>query len=356
MKLIICDTYSQLIEAIQMKITLFKDDVVDIRISDHSVGAEMVSDRLQRLNIFNNVYFVKTKKFIYERTKLESLIDVLKYNFGSIPKVQIKLYDEIIYYNTNLIIFAIGDYYKKIAHECIWSRMEEGLFSYDTDFESGFRVEYTKKLRKFIRRENVINNVSNYYCYFPKLKKNKWGWNIVKIPALINTKDRLVNILNTIFDYKYEDIKEKVIFFASSSDVDGEPYGETELILKIAKILQEKNVIVKIHPRDNRTIYKEKGINVMKNSLIPWELIQMNLQGEKKILLTVNSGAFVSITALLDDNLKGYFLFDEISEKNDKFNKREREIRETIKLLHYHNLAKNLNIGSIEDIVNEIEN
>ena len=30
MKLIICDTYSQLIEAIQMKITLFKDDVVDI--------------------------------------------------------------------------------------------------------------------------------------------------------------------------------------------------------------------------------------------------------------------------------------------------------------------------------------
>ena len=209
MKLIICDTYAQLIEAIQMKITLFKDDIVDIRISDHSVGAEMVSDRLQKLNIFNNVYFVKTKKFIYERTKLESLIDVLKYNFGSIPKVQIKLYDEIIYYNTNLIIFAIGDYYKKIAHECIWSRMEEGLFSYDTDFESGFRVEYTKKLRKFIRRENVINNVSNYYCYFPKLKKNKWGWNIVKIPALINTKDRLVNILNTIFDYKYEDIKEK---------------------------------------------------------------------------------------------------------------------------------------------------
>ena len=49
-------------------------------------------------------------------------------------------------------------------------------------------------------------------------------------------------------------------------------------------------------------------------------------------------------------------MFDEISEKNDKFNKREREIRETIKLLHYHNLAKNLNIGSIEDIVNEIEN
>ena len=64
MKLIICDTYAQLIEAIQMKITLFKDDIVDIRISDHSVGAEMVSDRLQKLNIFNNVYFVKTKKFI----------------------------------------------------------------------------------------------------------------------------------------------------------------------------------------------------------------------------------------------------------------------------------------------------
>ena len=30
MKLIICDTYAQLIEAIQMKITLFKDDIVDI--------------------------------------------------------------------------------------------------------------------------------------------------------------------------------------------------------------------------------------------------------------------------------------------------------------------------------------
>ena len=28
----------------------------------------------------------------------------------------------------------------------------------------------------------------------------------------------------------------------------------------VAKILQEKNVIVKIHPRDNRTIYKKKII------------------------------------------------------------------------------------------------
>lgn len=56
MKLFICDTYYQLIEAIQIKLTLFKNEKIDVRISDHSKGASDVAKRLAESSLFHEVF------------------------------------------------------------------------------------------------------------------------------------------------------------------------------------------------------------------------------------------------------------------------------------------------------------
>ena len=349
MKLIICDTYSQILIAIQLKLTIFEKEIVDIRISDHSKGVEAVAEKLNNLELFRNVFFVKTKDFTYNRSKLLSIVDLYRFNFGKKEMVKIDLYDEIIYYNLNLFIYGIADYYEKSSHKCVWSRMEEGLFSYETDFESGFRVNSTRIIRKYINRVDVANLVKNYYCYFPQLKKAN-GWNFIKIPSITENIERYIEILNYVFEYQPKPIKEKYIYFASSSDIDGNPYGETDLILRLGKKLGD-DLIVKVHPRDNRDIFANSNIKTMKASSVPWELVQMNLKDRDKIFLTVNSGAFVSITAILNSkSIKGFYLLDEITKKDDAFIKRENEIKNMIQLLHTNHLAANLKICNVEEI------
>lgn len=136
---------------------------------------------------------------------------MIKYNYGKKDKIEIKLYDEIIYYNLNLLIYAINDFYSSINHSCIWSRMEEGLFSYETDFECGFRANITRKIRQYIKREDAANLVKNYYCYFPELKK-KNCWNFIRVPSFKENKKEIINILNEIFNYVPSPVKEKYIF------------------------------------------------------------------------------------------------------------------------------------------------
>ena len=41
-------------------------------------------------------------------------------------------------------------------------------------------------------------------------------------------------VLSYVYNYDKKDLKEKYIFFASSSDIDGNSFGETNIILKIS--------------------------------------------------------------------------------------------------------------------------
>ena len=61
--LFICNTYYQLIVAMQLALTVFEEDEVDVILSDHSVGAKKVADRLQDTRVFRDVLYLETLKF-----------------------------------------------------------------------------------------------------------------------------------------------------------------------------------------------------------------------------------------------------------------------------------------------------
>lgn len=342
-RLIMCNTYYQLILALQMKLSLFKDDYVDVWMSDNSNNAKLVLDRLNDLNIFNYVQYNELKKFTYGQTPKQNVIDIFTFNFGKVTDIAVDLYDEIIFYNLDLVLYSISDYYDKINHAVKWSRFEEGVLSYDTDFQMGLRIKVTRNIRKYIKRSDVALKVERYYCMFPELKATHKEWEFIKIPEIGANIIRLKEILNYIFNYQPEENKQKYIFFASSSDIDGHPFGETELILKIAEKVGNDNLLVKIHPRDGRKIYEEHGIRVLKNSYIPWEVMQLNQSMDDCVLLTVNSGAFISITAMLNQRIKGVFLYPCVNCDTPAFQKRASQISDMLHKLHKWNICMGLN-------------
>ena len=69
------------------------------------------------------------------------------------------------------------------------------------------------------------------------------------------------------------------------------------------------NLIVKMHPRDNRKVFQDRGIHVFENSEIPWEAMQFNNDFSSKLFLTVTSGSVLGANLIIKKSVKSYFLF-----------------------------------------------
>ena len=112
--LIICNTYYQLIVAIKIKETVLRNESVTLMLSDHSNGAKQVSNRLKKLNFFNEVFFVENKGIIEKRTYKERIDDFFSISFGSnnrygyyIKDVKNTYFEEIISFNYNIDIYGL---------------------------------------------------------------------------------------------------------------------------------------------------------------------------------------------------------------------------------------------------------
>lgn len=344
----------QLIMAVHIKLTLFKDEETDLWLSDCSIGAEDVAKRLQSIHLFRNVEYKKWNKKIYSQSALHDAWDVFSYSFTNLNIKKIDLYDEILFYNPILEIFSISDYYKKKKHTAKWSCFDEGIFSYNTNLIGGKRFDLCRFFRKIAMRYDSFLNISTFYCMFPQLKTTNLDWEFITVPGIEKDRIQLQEILNTTFNYIPYQLP-RYIYFASSSDIDGTPYGETEFVIELAQKLGRENFIIKMHPRDNRTIYKDKdkNIKIMEQSCIPWEVIQLNMDSISNTLLTLTSGSFISITAMMNNqSINGYFLFNLLENSSPHYHKRCEEISQQLKKIHGLGLCMNLssNIDSIYDI------
>lgn len=337
--LFICNTYYQIIIALQLKFTYFKENQVDLWLSDRSVNAKLVCARLAKLNIFRKTEFKEIK---HDKLGINEFAAYLKSGFGIIDDEKFDFYDEIIFFNLEMILFKISDFYKKNKFVTTWSKMEEGIFSYDNDFITGKGIEITRILRKKTNLTDIVDSIKNYYCFFPDLKTTHREWNLIKIPTISEKINEQKKILNYIFDYKPTDYKQKYIFFASSSDIDKQSFGETEFVLELAKKIGIENLLVKMHPRDNRKVYEEHGIQVMRNSYVPWEVIQLNWEKAEHTLLTVTSGAFININSLLNQNTRGYFLYSYIKAPTMEFTEKTNKLSLLLDKLHALGLAQNI--------------
>lgn len=348
-RLIICDTHYQIIVAIQMRLTLFKNDYLDIWISDHSLGTQEIAENIKKQGIFNNVRFIQTKSEAYNSRGIKGFLGIFKHMYAKNIFIDIPMYDEIIFYGLDFLIVDLANYFESVNHKVMWSRFEEGVFSYDTDFEYGKRMKIFNFIKKIIGQSNVDSLVETYYCFYPKLKEQHLEWNLVEIPGIDTNRDVLRSKLISVYNCNHIDIFPKYIFFASSSDIDGNAYGETELVLQVAKLVGYENILVKMHPRDTRNVYEKLGISVMRNSDIPWEVIHLIGDFSDKVLLTVNSGAFISICALDNSKAKGVFLFNMVNTSNELFAERKMTISNMLYKLKNKGLCSNIRIAQSED-------
>lgn len=87
----------------------------------------------------------------------------------------------------------------------------------------------------------------------------------------------------------------------------------------------------------------------MRESSIPWEVIYLVGNFSNKIMLTVNSGAFISISALENAPFKGIFLFNMVETNDHVFKERAKNIENMVYKLHKIGLCGNITIAQLKE-------
>ena len=266
--------------------------------------------------MFEDVNYIQTKDIIHNNTKKGEWKDFFCFSFFNknryffyLKDIKNHYFDEIIVYNFNFDIYGLYSILSSVNPHIKVSMMEEGILSYKKVQPFPKKLALSGKIREQLGKKNMNDAAGCYYCFYPCLYDGKYR--PVQIP-LIHPKSEIVAILKEVFDVHEQDLHydRKYIFFASVFDFEGgTPIGEFELVKQIADTVGKDNLLIKIHPRDQRTIYRDNGFTVDKNSSVPWEVIQLSHDFSNHVFFTATSGSVLSGNFLTDIPVRTYYLF-----------------------------------------------
>ena len=313
--LIIANTYYQMIMAIQLNYTLFKDDQVTLLLSDHSKDTDIISERLKICNVFHEVHYVKTKD-IWDISKLDMLVDFFRITLGKntrftacLDDVTDLYFDELLCFNYNIDTYSIYTVLYRYNKELKVSLYEEGVLAYGVKADTNIRRKIIKGARHALGKKDITEALDSFYCLYPSLYSGDLKTR--GIPLIKNT-DICSQVLKKIFQINPNDFQytKKFIFFTSMCDVEGgDTSGEYQLVCKVADLVGKENLLVKIHPRDTRSIYKDNGFDVDEKSFVPWEAIQLSFDFSDKIYLTATSGSVLAGSLMSEKPVRTYYMY-----------------------------------------------
>ena len=303
------NTYFQLIVALQLKRTVFKDDAADIILTDHSDGCEEVAKRLEQTGVFRRVYFVHdTERFDdsfaakcaqYLRARLFHKTVLREYAPLNDD------YDIFLFNNLSLLTHLIALRYRKQA-SCY--HFEEGFGTYTRPF-----LEKTALRARLIKLAfgDLQKRVQGVYLFHPELFERTVPYPLLPIECICKDDGELKEILNRIFQYQPDEAlaSAKYIFMEESFRAGGQDVGDVDLILHLAELVGRENLVIKRHPRSPGDPFAKTGIAVSRASGIPWELIQMNEDFSDKVLLTITSGSVLAGALYFDEPIPVRMLF-----------------------------------------------
>lgn len=231
------------------------------------------------------------------------------------PHIIKNKYSKLLFCNIDVIVQHIANRLNK--HSAIEMMMyEDGLSSYRKSFGQYFDYYAKKSNLKDRIRYNLLrsqfSNIKGFYIFNTKYLEWKPKFPVYEIPPIQRTDEKLIRELNQIF--MYDSLKEeysyKYVFFEESYFADGYMVNDIELVNEISKIVGKENILVKIHPRNHVNRFKELGYATNQITSIPWEIIALNMEIEKKILITIASGSVMHPTIIMGMEIKAIMLFN----------------------------------------------
>ena len=353
--LFICLTDYQILNSINIKLHLLKNDDADILFFDNKEGNKDLAKRLKKSGVFKNVYlhqytnvyglreYMKSKLkeksfFIALKNSLKDLLYIIKCKVNGLKyKINGKLYDNVeIDFGCYDKVFGIPT--KDVVGDTMKIVLDKNSRAEINFIEDGTSTYWEKSIKSDIPYKNIYLYEPELANYYDQLKQ------IIKVIPKVNSDDKCFKeILNEVFGFEniVEDYSNKVIFFDQNWDPMPEYLKDLNGIKKIVlnnaykkhlkesalydkkmqlfRILSElmegkKEVIVKLHPRSDAKFvadYKKSKCTIADNINLPWEVIENNYKFYNNIWVTVSSTALCSLKTVFenkDEDVKLIFL------------------------------------------------
>ena len=303
--------------AIQLKLTSFREDEVQVVLSDHSRNTDVVAEKLNHENLFADVTFAETKSLDYSRGFFKILLFSLQCVFGHNKKLKfverLQNIDGFMYFNESLSSQIAYAYLIRKNPNMVCSRFEEGIASYYNEIPIkpvGKRTKIIYHGLHAIGLKTLSESSNTFYCFYPKMYTGRMT--PVAVKPLSTDDEFLAALLKRIFSISEEKLHytQKYIYFASSIDSDNGISIEFDLVQKLAGILGKENILIKKHPRDWRTVYEDSGYIVDGNSAIPWEALQCCINLSDKVLISTFSSSVLSGSMMLEGGVETWILYN----------------------------------------------
>lgn len=335
----VCNTVYQVMVASWIKAAEFENAEADIIVSDHMNDFETIADRISEQSLFNEVYAIRTKEFVYsyDMSNMDYSIRA-RFDRGVHPEKQISSiihlkhkYDAMLIANVDRFSKCLFNVlknrrYSKVGNSNLKLYLyEDGIASYSKLFENYYHTcipnNPTWKSKIFDRficnTKYIFGNVSGMYLFNPDLVTYQPDWRLIQLKKIDKDNSCFKGYLNYIFSYNNtKDIYDrKIIFMEESLYIDDDERPDLKLLNKIADEVGKDNIMVKIHPRNPVNIFEKEGYKTNKDTAIPWELIIMNNDFSDKILITISSASILNPLTIFGIKLKAYSLYNCLSDK-----------------------------------------
>lgn len=297
--LFFCNTNYQLIVAMQIVISLKKE--ASIIVSNSIKNWKEIISNLKETGLFEQVVYFDVK------AKDNSFKLIRQCVYGYVPdEIKNCIFDEFVGFNFDIPSHMVFAFFYKKNRNIVVRKMEEGLMSLNTSETSCRVIDVSVWIRHALHKKNLRSSISGIYCFSPKA--NTSDIPSIQIP-LINKESKIKDYLNKVFcaNRKFE-YQEKYIFLSCIYDIEGgEAIGEFELAKAIANKVGKNNLLIKVHPRDDKEKYISSGLKVDENSSVPFEVIQINNDFSDKILITTLSGSILNFNSVLENVPISYY-------------------------------------------------
>lgn len=310
--LMVCNSVYQILVAVHLKLNYYADDAVDLIVSDQMNNSRNIADRITKIGLFRQVIHINnkkeangkfTQKAVETWSNLKIIRDIYKKN---------GVYDVLCVSNIAVFTILLYNYLrrKKPLELCIF---EDGFSTYSNFFKNSDKATF---IHRFINKKGMIGSASKLYLFNPQLLEWKMPDGEVVAMNKIQPKSDEVEILNRIFDIQKADKYDApMLFMEESFFADGFEVEDVEIVNEIAKHFGKERVMIKTHPRNPVNRFAELGYKTNKNTEIPWELIVLNQDISKKILITISSSAVLTPFLLFDIPVKSYSLLKMLKNK-----------------------------------------
>ena len=355
----VCNTYYQLLMAMSLRQSLFEHDYMSLILTDHSNNAKDVSRKLKEEKVFDDVKYAEVKELDQGKhdwaQAMGAIVAIVQ---GSIYRrydyIGDEPFDILLYYNESVFVSMLFSKLNGKVPNLQVARLEEGILSYGNIPSINKRQTLAYRIRKIIGKNNISDLTNLFYCVYPEYYPG--NLRTERIPLNFKSEAQILPLIKRIFleGKNISPYRQKYIFFTSVYDFEGgEPIGEFDLVCKIADVVGKENILVKIHPRDYRTVYQDAGFAVDKNSSVPWEIIQLSYDFDHCTFLTVNSGAILLGNAVSSDPVSSYFLYKLCDyQKNQCCVASVKDIEGLFKNAEMRKVFKTVHVASsIEDIL-----